>query len=128
MKNNDPKWCYSLNEEDFTGGLCSKEDAISEGREYAIDDDKPYFYIGKAISDFTPSIDIDCIIENIQEDAYQNGGEWAEGYLEDITKEQANELDEKLNDVLSNWIDKYNIKANWFTVADIERIEIKTND
>ena len=122
------KWCYSTDKENYTGIFDTKEEAIKEGKIDAIDRDKKHFYIAKAIKDFTPCIDTDFIIELIQEDAYNNGGEWAEDYLDDISKEQLAELDKKLNDVLSDWLNKHNLKPTWFTVEDVEEISLEANE
>lgn len=70
-------------------------------------------------------IDVESVLENIQENAYSEGGEFSEGYLDDVTKEQEAELDEQLNAVLSAWMDKYNHHPNFYTLADIKLVKLE---
>ena len=76
---------------------------------------------------FCPSfgIDVSSVLEGIQEDAYSEGGEFSEGYLDDVTKEQEEDLEQKLNEVFSAWIDKYNHHPNFYNVGDIEVIRLE---
>ena len=75
---------------------------------------------------FSPSFGIDAgsVLESIQENAYSEGGEFSDGYLDDVTKEQEEELERKLNEVFAEWTEKYNLHPNFYTVADIEVIRL----
>lgn len=79
---------------------------------------------------FCPSfgIDVDSVIEGVQEDAYSEGGEFSEGYLNDVTKEQEKELEQKLNEVFAAWTDKYNHHPNFYDVGDIEVIRLEDGE
>lgn len=119
-------YCYSLNGQDYDGYFDTKEEAIKEGTEYAVDAEKTIFFIGLAEKTFSPHIDVDWLIESIQEDAYDHGGEYAEDYLEGVTKEQKQELEEKLNDVFGAWTEKHKHEVNFYEVVDSEEITIQT--
>ena len=73
----------------------------------------------------TFGIDTESILESIQEDAYSEGGEFSEGYLDDVTTEQEAELEAQLNAVFSAWSDKYNHHPNFYNVGHIEIITLE---
>ncbi|MBH0311948.1 hypothetical protein I7E32_16370 [Alcaligenes faecalis] len=121
------KWCYSFNEEYFHGEFDSREEVIKE----AIEENKDYNYkykvcqIGKSTEAPTPGIDVTSLLENIVNEAIQDlpdgvGNE----YLDNVTKEHAEELEEELNEVLHKWFEKYGYKPTWFVVNDFEEIEL----
>ena len=76
---------------------------------------------------FSPSFGIDAcsVLESIQENAYSEGGEFSDGYLDDVTKEQEEELERKLNEVFSAWSDKYNHHPNFYSVEHIELVTLE---
>lgn len=56
------------------------------------------------------------VIEAVQTDAYDEGGEYAENYLDDVTKEQREELEEQLDVVFNAWLEKYDLYPNFYTI------------
>lgn len=114
------KWGYSLNGEDYFGLCDSKEEAIKEGEAEAREYEKDSFFVARAVITFQPHIYAEDVIEEIQQNAYDNGGEYAETYLDDVQRKHRDELEEKLNEVLSNWINKYGYKPNFYSVEDVE--------
>lgn len=56
------------------------------------------------------------VIESVQADAYDEGGEYAENYLDDVTKEQREELEEQLDVVFNAWLEKYDLYPNFYTI------------
>lgn len=79
---------------------------------------KQIVYYGECIykkhEDF---IDADDIIEMAKDRAYEDS-EYAEGYLDDITKEKEQEL----NKLIINWLNDNAIQPTFFTVANIKQI------
>lgn len=61
------------------------------------------------------------VIEAVQSQAQDEGGEWADDYLNDATKEQIEELENGLEAVFQDWIQKYNFYPNFYTIpaADV---------
>ena len=61
------------------------------------------------------------VIEAVQCQAQDEGGEWADDYLDDATKEQIEELENGLEAVFQDWIQKYNFYPNFYTIpaADV---------
>lgn len=43
--------------------------------------------------------------------------EWSDDYLSDVTKEQSQELEERLNAVFLEWIEKHGLHANFYKVS-----------
>ncbi len=56
------------------------------------------------------------MIESVQADAYDEGGEYAENYLDDVTKEQREELEEQLDVVFNAWLEKHDLYPNFYTI------------
>ena len=81
------------------------------------------FAIGQLIS---PSLYIDggSIIENLQDQTYSECGEFAEGFLDDVSKEEEEELSERLNYVLNEWINRYNYHPEFYNIYGIEKINV----
>lgn len=49
-------------------------------------------------------------------------GDYADDFLNNIAKEHFEELEEKLNDVFSEWLNKYSYEPTWFEVKEVEEI------
>lgn len=62
---------------------------------------------------------INDMIENMQERADDEYGEYAEDFMYDLTEEQVKELD----DLISNWLDK-NVKVSFFQVYDVKEVVV----
>lgn len=60
------------------------------------------------------------IVERFMEQAYDDGGEWAEGYLQDLSDEKVNELES----VIIAWLEKNAKKPNFYRVEDIEEVTV----
>ena len=80
-----------------------------------------------AISVNTDSLYIDggSIIENLQDQTYSECGEFAEGFLDYVSKEEEEELSEMLNYVLNEWINKYNYRPEFYNIYGIEKINVE---
>lgn len=82
------------------------------------------FAIGQLSS---PSLYIDggSIIENLQDQAHSECGDFADGFLDDVSKEEEEELSEKLNYVLNEWINRYNYHPEFYNIYGIEKINVE---
>lgn len=103
----------------------SREEAIEKGMEAAKKEGLTSFRIGKKEPCRMSTIDADTIIENAQEQLYDEVGEVSETYLEGITKEQEKELEEGLNEVFYNWHKKHKLFPSCYKVLDEEVIEVE---
>lgn len=122
------KYCYCIDGETFYGNYDSVEKAIEWakndlGFEVANRWLKPGDYeifIGKCVP-FVPQItrwDVEDLAEKFSEKAYDYCG--AETYMEDISKEQFNDLAEKLNKTFQTWL-KENYNTMVWSAEDIEK-------
>lgn len=113
----DGTWSVSENGVDFFHAFDSREEAIREGKELGYNP----IYTGKCKLDFVPYIDGVCIIENLQEQAYESGGDSRENYLEGAIDEQIKELEVNLNEVLVAWLEKYRHEPDFYSVYEVEK-------
>lgn len=116
------KILYSYSEDDWLSATENPFDAV----EYVLNDmsDKVFhnctevqIYEGVAkdynISDFFSA---EQIIENIQENAWLEGDEAADGYLKDLDKVVVDELKQ----AIISWADKHNLHPDFCSVVDVK--------
>lgn len=122
------KWCYSFDEENYTGKFDSREEALKEAKE--IDEDykgnaEGRLWVGKVQKVFPSGVQIDSILEDVAENTAVNSNaypEYGQDYLDYVDAEHVLELENSLNEVLFNWMDKYKYKPDWFEVVDVEEV------
>lgn len=109
------KYAYSLNEE-----IYHSKDYVADMIEDSEKDEVDCIYAGECIykkhEDF---IDADEIIEMAKDRAYENN-EYAEGYLDDITKEKEQEL----NELIVGWFNNNAKQPTFFTVKNAKKITV----
>ena len=103
----------------------TKEEAIQEGYWLAEKENLKFFRVGLCESETNYGIDVDNVIEHIQETTYDEVGEVAEDYLNDVTTEDLLELEKKLNDVFYKWQKEHKYEPNFYRIVATERINIK---
>jgi len=114
-------WAISSDSENYNhADFKSKEEAIAEGLIFY--GGEP-FYVGE-LEEPTPPEDLfDCgdWLEHVscQED-YE--GDHAEGW-DSSTKEQREELNQEVRQVLSAWLDRHNLRPSFWNIPNGERIE-----
>ncbi|HHY72261.1 MAG TPA: hypothetical protein GX497_03370 [Bacillus bacterium] len=132
------KWLINWNEDGIWNSLDefeTKEDAISYGKanfeeifedeigtEFDSEIENKVFYVGQ-ITCFSPGINAEHVLEQIAEHAYDEVGEVAESYLENVSKEDCNILEERLNNALNEWLKETKNKPNFFKIEKIEEIK-----
>ena len=103
----------------------TREEAIKGGTELAKDEGGECFRIGEMIPYDVPGIDAELVIERMQETVYEEIGEAADDYLNNIKEEHENELEEKLTQVFTEWAKKYSYNSTFYKVVNDEFIEVK---
>lgn len=124
------KYSWNFNRDDelwYNGSEDSIEDCIEAAKQVVTDEDyqtdepPQKVYIGENIP-YIPAVDVESILEHLQEQAYDQCGEV--GYDWDAydhkKKEEMQELEEKLNEVVSEWLKKYNYYPNMWNVENIK--------
>lgn len=129
------KYAYSMDEERFDGSFDTAEDAFLEGKEqgladFAHDKEKPdsiTIWVGEIVQntadDFIPPIYI--VIEAMQENAYDIGSDFADGYLDDITKEQEEAMNVEFKAFIKSIFEKHKIQIEPYFWR-VENVQSKT--
>lgn len=120
------KWIYSEREDlywEYSEEFDTKEQAIESAKEDEEIECSTVF-IGKKTEPAICGIDIDSILENIAEGSTIGLDGYGEDFLEDISKEHLDELEDKLNNVFLEWMNKHNYNPTWFEVIDVEEVDL----
>jgi hypothetical protein len=135
----DGKWTFAdvgeeiWNNEDFD----TREEAIEAGFEYMKDE----YYAEYGTNDIlsgtviefevgqcsihVPHVCVDYIVNQLQEDAYEECGEVAEDFLCNVTKGEVKILEERLNDVVRAWLEDMREEPNFYSITNIETIKLE---
>lgn len=115
-------WC-TFDDEEFE----TKESAIESAKEWEELEDG--FYVGKKVKVCIAPSNVNDILDQIAIDTQKGFEEdYMGGFLQNVKKKHLEELDEKINNIILDWIDKYNYNPKWYWVEEIEFIEIKRKD
>lgn len=154
------KWTFSFNED--TGWdndlFRSPDEALEAAREAAPEyadeegmepDEKANFLVNGEVFigqryDFEPTVDADFVIDRIQEEAYDEGGEYVGDYLDPPPRkdaearkkwdEQVADLEKRLTDVFRAWAKETGNEPNFWLVCDVitesllNETEVQPND
>lgn len=74
-------------------------------------------YVGR-IMKFIPYVDADNVIENIQQQAYDEADEYSLDYLESITLEERRKLETMLTETFNKWANETKNNPNFFTIEE----------
>jgi hypothetical protein len=122
-------WAYAMEEDSENWTACeTKEEAIAEGENYLSEwtnNTAGEFFIAPIIPGKIPNVDVDMIIETLQEEAFEEGGDYAEDWLRKIPDEKIQDLSTQLNNLVKNWIVVNGYEPDWFTVGKPEMIEVE---
>ena len=81
-----------------------------------------FIYVAEKVKyyhkDFIPLIDFQDELQNL---AYDEVSEWCEGYVDDLTKEKV----EALNQVIIEWFDKNIEQPRFFTVKNVRKLMLE---
>ena len=85
------------------------------------DGERDFIFIGdKTIQEHKNFLTVSCLFEDMQDRASELG-EWSEGYLEEVTKEQK----EELNNLVLDWFNKNVSKPPFFLIENVEKITLE---
>lgn len=116
---------YAENEPWCSGAYFDKkEEVIADGlKEYA---HSTHFFIGEIVpANIGCNVDANAILEDVAERVYDEIGEAASEYLRDVTNTHHQILEDRLNDVVSQWMKEFEYEPKYFHLNNVERIEIK---
>lgn len=115
-------WNFDREEATWNNSGESIKECIEEARLYAEDEGQEFVYIGE-VTNHVPTIDAERVIDNLTEQAYYECGECSEGWLDGAKTE---ELEEKLNEVLQEWLKETNQEPTFGKLEKIHRYDLKT--
>jgi len=112
-----PSYAYSYDQEHYHGEFTTREDAAAEG--FAGDEEAETVWTGEMVE---PALapNAECLIEQMANDATDDGGDAADDYLSHIPKEAKEELQSELQALWDRWEAKHNLDPDWFTVVNIQ--------
>jgi len=132
------KWMFNIGHYEVWTGECyeTKQEAIEIGKSEAIAENKiniergfdieaiKLFEVGQIAQVTASGVNVDSILEDIAENTGDEIGEVAEDYLNDVTKEDSDELEQKLNDVVFAWMKDRGYEPNFWIMENVEEISI----
>lgn len=127
VENVTGKWIWGTNEELFynINIYDTREQAIAAGREETLEEGDDTFFVGQTENvHINTTIDSDLIFELISERAYEDVGEAAADYLNDVKREDYTALEDGISDFISNWMRERGYEPNFFRVINIEKVEV----
>lgn len=116
----DRIYVWSFDEENFGGSFATREDAIAEGAAYA-KPGQPY-WIGqrsdRSIAAVTPSGG--SLIEDMHTRVCDEIGESGEDWLDDVTAEEIEDLEESVQAAIVDWAGRRSIRDSYYAVVDVQ--------
>lgn len=114
------KWNYYLDDDDITcmDFFDSKEAALKAGMEEVKRERADTITVGR-VEEFVP--DVRVFVEDLQDQAYDDAGEYAETWLADVTDDDFDDLENILDVAFTRWLDRHpEYKPNFYTLTDTE--------
>ena len=115
------KWTFS----DETGESWHHDlhDTLEGAKQAALDyfEDGDHFYIGQTCF-FTeiPTINTDFVLEDAGEYIYDQVGESAAEYLNNVSYQHQHILQRRLNDVFQHWLEEFNYLPKYYQIENIK--------
>lgn len=119
------KYAYSFDGINYKGNFNARSQARREALAeiVAAGEKDTTFFVGKITNAPCPTICGGAIIEDMQAAAecYEHGGEYAEGWLADVTPEEVALLENALTATFKNWARKHGHLPTWQGVTQKDR-------
>lgn len=119
------QWMYNFGDEECWTEceyFDTKEEAVEAGRVEAIARGEDQYQVGQ-IQDFIPKIYAEYVMEQINEDAYEECGDNVGDYPF-TNKEDQQKLQEILDEALERWMDKTNNYPTFYKIEKVEDISL----
>lgn len=121
------KWAYALgDEEDYNDIFCdSKEAALDKAIHEARLEDVQTVWVGQ-VKRFQPVISIaDELLYQLQDQAYEEAGEYSLGWLDNVTKNHQDELDNAIKTCFWAWMKAHpEYQPKFFTILDSREYKV----
>lgn len=120
-------WAKNLNDSQWSCPYTTLKEALDEAKMDLNCKNGDTVYIMKGETADIPYFNLDHIIEDMQDSAYDEAGEIADSYLKDFTIEDYMELEDILKDTIRKFFKKKHYMPNWYD-ADYYKEFMLTND
>jgi hypothetical protein len=103
----------------------TREQAILFGMERAKEKEWFEFYVGKVENQEIRAKNLgENILEIIANNHYNEDGEFAEYYLENVENAHMEILDKRIEKIISEWANEFNYQPSYFLVRGTEEIDV----
>lgn len=118
---------YSVDEENFSHS--DMADAVQEVFDYvgAKPGDERTIYEGTA-KKLTAGSFVPCIEDDLINSAFDEVGEFADGWLEGLTPDQRGDLADRVKAAVNSWADDHGLQPTFFTVENVREIKVRLLD
>lgn len=117
-----PEFWISMSEESFTNGpYDTREEAIAAAPDELDLEPDDSFWTCEAVWEqrtFCPPAD--WFLERALDQDFEAPEDACSDWLDDVTTEQTEELQELLDATWTAWLDKHNLRPKWFTAKDVQ--------
>lgn len=118
-------WTRSITDDIWRGGICdSVKECIEEAR-FEDYEDTDTIAIGYAEPYQVDYVNSDLIIEYLQEAAYEDLGEVTDGWLDCITKEQREDLENRILKVVLEWLKDCKEEPTFYKVEPFDELPLQ---
>jgi len=114
---------YSSDGEDYKHAEI--DDAIEEAFELMGDGDEAVIYKASAMLKKGSAFFNPDLFEILRKEAYNESGEFSEGWLDDTTSDKEKELLKLLKGTIDKFLQESNLEPYFFTVSGVEEIKIQ---
>lgn len=121
------KWNYYLDDDDCTcmDFFDSKEAALKAGMEEAKRERADTITVGR-VEEFVPDAGrySYLLIDDLRDQAYDEGGDYADDWLDDVNNDDFEDLGNLLDDAVKRWLDRHpEYKPNFYTLTNTEKFD-----
>lgn len=120
----DGQWSFNEHDSDYWNHdeYDTRDEAIAAAKEEL---EELVFDIGQmSLIPLPTTIDMDGLLEDLSENYSENIEDYNGDLFDDVTAKQKLELENELIEVLQNFYERVGIKSNYFTVDNVEVIDL----
>ena len=122
-------YAYSLDRESFSGVFSSRQEAFQAGVKAAdrLNAQVNEIYVGQRVAG-DPQADMHSweIIKCMRDRARAMAGDQANGFLANVTEQQAADLDGAIEAVVTRWLNNYKLAPTFFRIEAISEHAVPT--
>lgn len=110
-------FCYSTDEERFYGREANRETAAHIA---FTETDADKVWTAEIIEVTASTYFLDDIADGLRDAAWDEMGDYSEGWLDNVTAEQRRELDKGIAAVIDAWASKHDLQPRFFDIQNIQ--------